>query len=236
MISVWRATILAFCILLFPYTLLADEERRYIDESKIPTEGLTPTDFIPPGWMIEDAVSNDLNGDHKRDLVLELIELPSLKTDEEPAPVRSRALVILLRTKSGGFHRVALAKRLLRCPTCFGAMAGEEGSGADIRIVKGVITVEEIWGARETVKTELRFRFNPRSKHVELIGEDIEHFDRGTGSKLNISSNYLTGVKLIEQQEYDRQSERFIKISTKSQRIPKIKRFIDDMDYQEYEK
>ena len=92
-------------------------------------------------------------------------------------------------------------------------MAGAEGGGADIKVVKGVVIVEELWGSRETVKTKLNFRYDSRSKRVVLIGEDIERFDRATGSRLHKSSNLLTGIKLTEAERYDEKLDRLIKIS-----------------------
>ena len=71
---------------------------------------------------------------------------------------------------------------------------------------------EVIWGSRETVNTGLLFRFNPMGKAVVLIGEDIESFERGRGSKLIIDSNFMTGVnKQVGKEGYDLQSGHFRK-------------------------
>jgi hypothetical protein len=235
MIRVMFSALLAFAALTLCSPVFSEEDRRIIDESKLPVDGTLMTDFVPVGWKIESVIRNDLNGDIKPDAVLELIEsLPQMKGEDIP-PERNRALAVLLQTKTGGFHRVALAKRLLRCSTCFGTMAGSDGGGAEIKVIKSVIVVDELWGSRETVNTRLRFRYDSQSRRVVLIGEDIEHLDRATGSRQLKSSNLLTGIKLTEAERYDEKLDRLIKVDTKKQHIPKIKRFIEDIDYKEYE-
>jgi hypothetical protein len=236
MIRVMFTALLAFAALTLCRPVFSEEDRHIIDESKLPVDGSLMTDFVPIGWIIESVIENDLNGDNKPDVVLALIESLPQMTEERTSPGRNRALVILLQTKTGGFHRVALARRLLRCSTCFGTMAGPEGGGAEIKVIKRVILVEELWGSRETVSTRLSFRYDSQSRRVVLIGEDIERFDRATGSRLRKSSNFLTGIKLTEAERYDEKLDRLIKVHTEKQRIPKIKRFIEDIDYKEYEK
>jgi hypothetical protein len=235
MIRVLFSALLVFAALTLCSPVFSEEDRHIINESKLPVNGSLMTDFVPAGWKIESVIQNDLNGDIKPDVVLELIESLPEMTGEGVFSERNRALVILLQTKTGGFHRVAVARRLLRCSTCFGTMAGTEGGGAEIKVTKGVILVEELWGSRETVNTRLRFRYDSRSRRLVLIGEDIEHFDRATGARLRESSNLLAGIKLTEAERYDEKLDRLIKVDTKKQHIPKIKRFIEDIDYKEYE-
>jgi hypothetical protein len=235
MIRVIFSALLAFAALTFCSSVFSEEDRHIIDESKLPVDGTLMTDFVSVGWQIESVIQGDLNGDTKPDVVLELIESLPQMPGEGISPERNRALVILLQTEAGGFHRVAVARQLLRCVACFGTMAGAEGGGAEIKVTKRVILVEELWGSRETVNTRLRFRYDSGSKRVVLIGEDIERFDRATGSRLRESSNLLAGIKLTEAERYDEKLDRLIKVDTKKQHIPKIKRFIEDINYKEFE-
>lgn len=207
-----------------------------IDESRLPVESARPADFVPAGWAIEATFQQDLNGDGKTDAVLELIETLPPGSEEEMLPDRMRALAVLLQTPAGGYRRIALAGRLLRCTACFGALAGPEGGGAEIKVVKGVIVVEEMWGSRETVTTRLRFRYDAALGRIVLIGEDIETFDRATGAGRRQSSNCLTGIQLIETLRYDQKRDRLVSVSAKKRRIPKAKRFIEEIDYRSYER
>lgn len=221
-LTAWRAT-------------SAEEVQRFIDAAKIAQEAASVSDFVPAGWRIEARVSGDLNGDAKPDTVLELIEdLPS--TINDVANERHRALLVLLQTKAGRFQRVAVATKLLRCSTCFGTLAGPEGGGAEIKVVKGVLVVEELWGSRETVHTTLRFRCDPASSRIVLIGQDIERDDRATGAHRRESSNFLTGIKLTEGTRYDEHQDRLTTISPQKQSIPRVKRIIEDIDYGDFDR
>ncbi len=228
------AALLAFTELITWGWASGEEGRRFIDASKLLQEGVSVSDFVPSGWRIESAISGDLNGDARPDTVLELIEdLPP--TANGMPNERYRALLVLIQTATGRLQRIAAAERLLRCSTCFGMLAGPEGGGAEIKVDKGVIIVSELWGSREMIHATLRFRYDPSSNHVVLIGEDIERYDRATGARLRESSNFLTGIKLTEGKRYDEQQDRLTKIPVQRQRIPRIQRFIDDIDYEDYE-
>jgi hypothetical protein len=214
----------------------AEADRPPFDESRIPVENPRLTDFVPAGWTMEETIEQDLDRDGKPDAVLELIEALPHKTEEETLPDRARVLAVVLQTQTGGYRRIALARRLLRCSACFGTMAGPEGGGAEIKVAKGVIVIEEMWGSRETVTTRLRFRYDAESGRIVLIGEDIETFDRATGNGRQESSNLLTGVKLTDTLRYDEKRDRLITVSSKKERVPKVKRFIEDIDYRSYER
>jgi hypothetical protein len=212
-------------------TSSAQDERRFIDLSQVPVEDASPTDFVPRGWVIEKQVSGDLNEDSRPDVVLELIEdLPPLAGGEPHD--RYRAMLVLMG--EGKLHRVAAADRLLRCSTCFGALAGPNGGEPDIKIARGVIIVNHLWGSRESVDSTQRFRYDPQLRRFVLIGEDIENRDRDNGTGTHESSNYLTGVKIVEKYRYDERLDHDVQVSTSRQRVPKIRRFLEDIDYEKY--
>ncbi|MGR9088557.1 MAG: hypothetical protein ACU841_16020, partial [Gammaproteobacteria bacterium] len=178
---------------------------------------------------------SDLDGNGKPDRVLMLIEALPGQTVGDMPPSRARALVLLLQTPSSGYRRAALAKRLLRCTDCFGMMAGPDGGGAEIRVVKRVLIVEELWGARETVQTRLRFRHDARSGRFALIGEDIDYTDRGKGTAKRISRNFLTGIELTETRRFDEKKGSYVGLPGKKRSIPRNRRYIEEIDYQDYE-
>ncbi|NOT13460.1 MAG: hypothetical protein HOP23_16820 [Methylococcaceae bacterium] len=235
MTSIKRSILLALITLSFVNPVFSEENRHLLDDSKLPVQGNSISHFVPSGWSTESISEQDLNGDHKPDVLLSLIEALAHQRSNEIQPTRHRALVILLRTQSRGFQRVAIAKRLLRCTSCFGMMAGEEGGGADIMFIKNVIVIEEQWGSRETVKTRLRFHYDHSTGRILVIGEDIERFDRATGEQFIQSSNFLTGVRLLKHAQLNQNQNRIINISSKKQRISKTKRFIEEMDYAHYD-
>jgi hypothetical protein len=228
------AVILVMASLMVVKPANSEETRHFFDASVIPVEGSSKADFVPEGWVIESSIEGDINGDSKSDVVITLIESLAKATEKTLLPAGNRVLMILMQSPKGAFHRLAVAKRLLRCSACYGAMAGPEGGKPEITIVKGVIIVEDLWGSRDTVTTRLRFRYDHRSKRVLLIGEDIENSDRATGLVKRTSSNFLTGNKIKETERFDNKSNQPILLSKKKQRIPISTRYIEDIDFEKY--
>jgi hypothetical protein len=208
-----------------------DEQRRFIDLKQVAAEGSSVKDFVPRGWKIEGQTEGDLNGDSRPDVALKLIEDLPEETADGTLNIRYRALLVLLRTENGKLHRAASAARLLQCTGC-GGMLGNPGGG-DITIEKGVIIVSQLSGSRESTDLTQRFRYDARLKRFVMIGEDIENRDRLTGESTSESSNYLTGVKTIKKTRLDRTGEREIAVSSKRQRIPVAKRYLEDIDYEQ---
>jgi hypothetical protein len=207
-----------------------DEERRFIDLKQVPVEGNAAQDFVPRGWKIEEQTEGDLNGDSRPDMALKLIEDLPEETADGALNIRYRALLLLLKTENGKLHRAAAADRLLQCTGC-GGMLGNPGGGV-ITIEKGVLVVSQLSGSRESTDLTQRFRYDPRLKRFVMIGEDIENRDRLTGESESQSSNYLTGVKTIRKTRLDKSGDHEIPVSSKTQRIPARKRFIEDIDYE----
>jgi len=86
----------------------AQEDRTVIDKSKIPAEGKSVSDFVPPGWKLEEQVTGDLNGDSVPDYALKLVEDKPAKNSDDFPNERQRALVILLRTRTVSYVALRL--------------------------------------------------------------------------------------------------------------------------------
>lgn len=228
------AAILIVITFLFQTHPLSAEERRFIDDSALPITGTMANDFTVPGWSIESTTEGDLNKDQRTDVVLTLIEILPTTSIGQTDNTRYRALVVLLKSAQGSYQRLAVAKKLLRCSSCYGMLGGPEGGSPEIKISKGVVTVDEMWGSRETMNTHLSFRFDKKSNRMQLIGEDISTHDRVTGESKNISSNFLTRLKLTDSQRYDEKRDRMVSVSQKKQRLKVPLRYIEDIDYEHY--
>src|SRR5881392_2473202 len=87
----------------------AQDERVTLDQSKVPSEGRKPSDFVPAGWKIENEIAGDLNGDSSSDVVLKLVEDKPKKDKDDDPTERQRALVILFRNEAGGYVRAGVA-------------------------------------------------------------------------------------------------------------------------------
>jgi hypothetical protein len=206
----------------------AQEDRAGIDKSKIPAEGKSVSDFVPPGWKLEEQVTGDLNGDIVPDYALKLVEDKPAKNSDDIPNERQRALVILFKDQNGQLSRAAVADRLLQCTSCGGAFYMAVEAPANVKIAKGVIIVEQDHGSREVTDTTYRFRYEPESKKFGLIGFDINSNDRLTAETVTESTNYLTGVRVVSRVKGNR-------VSPSRKIVSKEKIYIEDADSEQLE-
>ena len=229
-----RRLLVAFLCLLcmvFVVRSFAQEGGQFIDKSRIPAEGNSVKDFIPPGWIIEDQVVGDLNNDSLPDLALKLIQDKASKEKDEPED-RRRALVILFRSKDGRFFLAAVADRLLQCTRCGGAFYGFVEAPANVKIEKGVLIVIQDHGSRNVIEDTYRFRYEEKLKRFVLIGADLVNEDRLTGITVTESTNFLTGTKIVERSAYNKRLGKNITASTMRKKVPKKTVFIEQLDFE----
>ncbi len=209
-----------------------DDSRRMIDPEIIPLSGAVTKDFIPPGWKIEQEISGDLNADNQPDAVVQLIEDKPEQNNKGEYQDRYRALLLLLKSRDGKFQRGAVAVKLLQCTGC-GGMLGSGGTGADLKIEKGVLIVSQLSGSREMRDLTQRFRFDAVAKRFVLIGQDVAERDRATGKSTMFSTNFLTGKQVIEKTRYNQKTDKEVTVSKTTKTVPKAKKFIEAVDYEQ---
>ncbi len=220
---------LLFTLLSFSTSLcFAQEDRVFIDQSRIPLNADSVGGFVPPGWKIEEQASGDLNNDSLPDYVLKLVGDESATGDDGIAYAGQRALVIVFGNKNGKLSRAAVAGKLLQCTTCGGAFYGAMEAPAKIRIEKDVLIVEQDHGSRDVVTQTYRFRYEPDTRKFVLIGFDFACRDRATGEEVSESTNYLTGVRITA-----RRKGKTDKTSRES--VSKEKTPIEQVDSEEYD-
>ncbi|MEF3073950.1 hypothetical protein V2P20_02820 [Methylobacter sp. Wu1] len=217
--------------LTFSQQTFAEDDRRFIDVSKSPIEGITPQSFVPNGWAIEKKVEGDLNSDKQPDMVLELIENEAItsKKNEKSNP-RYRAMLVLFKTQEGKFKLATTADHLLPCSICGGTYAVPD-IVPQIKINRGIIIIETEFGggSKETCRQVQRFRYDLELNKFVLIGADVNIASENTLE----STNYLTGVKLIEQFKYDESSGKDAVISTRKETVSKEKKLMEQLDYED---
>ncbi len=231
-----RTFILSAIILLSATGALArqDEERRALDPALVPAEGAKPSDFVPRGWKTETdkgVITGDLNRDGAPDAVLRLVEDMPVKGAGGVYNTRHRALVILLAKPGGGYTRAAVATKLLGCTLCAGALGDPKGGNIKIEIKDGVLNVNQLSGAREARDHTQRFRQDAASGRFQLIGEDVNEYDRATGSGKGTSTNLLTGVRITVTTRVVSGGRKAADLITTS--APRATRFIEDVDYEQ---
>ena len=208
------------------------DERRFLDPDLVPAEGAAPRDFVPRGWKTETkegVVTGDLNRDGAPDAVLRLVEDMPVKGAGGVYNTRHRALVILLAKPGGGYTRAAVATKLLGCTLCAGALGDPKGGNIKIEIKDGVLSVNQLSGARERTDLTQRFRHDAASGRFQLIGEDVNEHDRATGAGKGTSTNLLTGVRITVTTRVVSGGRKAANLTTTS--APRATRFIEDVDY-----
>lgn len=206
------------------------QETRQIELNQVPPQGKAVQEFVPAGWTVETKVDGDLNGDRIPDTVLKVIEAVPPETNEEASGERTRALIVLLKQSSGQWQRLALTDRLLLCSICGGTFSSPNGENIKVTIEDGVILVQQYRGSRNAIETLHRFWLDKPSNRIVRIGEDIRRYDRANGDETRESSNYLTGLKIVEQYRGNRQRNGLELVSSKRYRIPKTKLLIESVD------
>jgi hypothetical protein len=203
-----------------------------LDLSKVPQEGKAPQDFVPSGWKLEDTVRGDLDKNGSEDVVLQLVEAGSGSDSEGQAAEHARALLVLL-TDGAKLRRAGASHRILYCSTCAGTLSAP-GAVGQVKLQKGVLLVDQVSGSREMTHTLLRFRFEPKDKRFLLIGEDVEHADRALGSTDKVSTNLLTGQRISEKLQFDEKKDKDVTLSSKKEKVPVKKVFLEDVDISTY--
>ena len=205
------------------------ETKSAFDDSALPRTAGSAAKFVPSGWTIEETITGDLNGDLAADTALVLIEKPTADENES----RERVLMILFKNAKGGFDRAATAKSLLQCTQC-GGMLGGNNSSSDIKIIKGVLTVNTLSGSRESSETTFRFRYDSKAAKFVLIGYDSIERDRATGVSTVQSTNFITGAQVTEEFQYSQKLDKDVKKSTKRVKVSKPPYYFEDINYETF--
>jgi hypothetical protein len=219
-----RASKLLLIVLVLILGAAAQAQEDGLPVKHLPREGQTLVDFLPDGWMVEEEVSGDLNGDGGADIAAILIQdqpdfdASGLKSE------RQRGLVVLIGYENSGFHLAGTNDSLLHCTTCGGV---KEGVGLDIK--KGILVLSQLSGSRLYTETTWRFRYDHQTQRFILIGRDAENADGTLGTGKVESCNCLTGLKLTETYRHDRDGKRRITLSTTRGQCPKKTPFVEDV-------
>lgn len=206
--------------------VFAQDDATKLDPSMVAETADSAEGFVPDGWMIEEKITGDVNGDGKADMLLKLIEDKPKKPDEFVD--RARALVIAVKADGGGWRNAAVATDLLQCTGCGGAFYGAVDAPANVSIERGIIIVSQDHGSREVTETTFRFRFDEQPSMFILIGFDYATRDRANGNAWTESTNYITGKRITTVGKGSR-------TTTKTTYVAKDRAAIGEVDYSNYE-
>jgi len=156
---------------------------------QVPSKAAQPTQFIPPGWELEQQKVADLNGDGRDDALLLM-----RKSDSSGTPQRILAVVLRELGDSDGYVLAELNPRLIphsdnanqEDPMAEGELTAERG-GFDIKLTL-------LAGAGSYQMARLQYRFRYRDGCFRLIGYNRMETNRATLDTRDLSVNFLTGL------------------------------------------
>lgn len=229
-----------FCFMLLSLMVLTcavfaqDETAVSFNDSALPQTSKNINEFVPEGWNIEEQIAGDLNADSLPDAALKLIEKPATTATADNPVSRARVLMILFKTKTGIFERVAVAKTLLQCTGCGGAFYGVSPAPANVKIDKGVLIVDQDNGSRNVFNETFKFRYDAKVKKFALIGFDTIDNDRVTGATTTESINYVTGTKIKKISQYNQQTDKTVAKSNKKSSVAKTPIYLEKINYETF--
>jgi hypothetical protein len=214
---------LAVCCLSLLLTAAASaQDAPAFDAARVPAEGAKEQEFVPGGWKVDGRAEGDLDGDGRADLVLRLVPGDYDSSGVTAAP-ESQALLVLLSSNAGRLRRAGLATKLL--------VTVVPQYGVEMKVGGGVLVVNQNFGMTEVSDLTHRFRYDPASGRLLLIGKDTFSYHRPQGPNwpaVKVSENYLTGVRLTTEERW--RGERQLKPSEKREQIARPRTFLEDVD------
>lgn len=209
-------TLVMLLALLTAAPVSAQDARPSLDPKLVPMSGAAVSEFVPPGWKIRQQIEGALMSPTSRDTVVQLEASPIV-------PYGSYgAMLILSRSQSDRLQRVALAVRLV----------GPRAYVTNLTVAKGVLivtTLTQVTFADDLVERLQRFRYDPVTTRLVLIGEDI------TGAWLSgrsviVSTNHLTGSRITQRRRYDEASGKDIVVSSQKSAVESIQQPFEQVE------
>ena len=166
---------------------------------KLARRAVSPNDFVPKGWKLEQMKKGDLNGDGRADIALVLHQndqrnvihnedgLGARQFDSNP-----RILAVALAGPAGDGYTLVLENHSL-IPQLDQATIDDPFRG--ISISNGLLRVSlHFWAsAGSWLASETTYTFRYSADCFHLVGYDSAETQRNSGQTDEISVNYLTG-------------------------------------------
>ncbi len=165
------------------------------------SEGPRAASFVPRGWVLEQQAEGDLTGDRRPDLAV------LIRQQRPDDAEHDRALVVVERGADGVYARIGVGTRFLLCSSCYGSVAGAVGTPL-LSIRRGVLHVDQLSGSREARERALRFRLDAESGRMQLVGEELNTWDRVDRHGTRTVTNHLARTRVIERFTSDERRSR----------------------------
>jgi hypothetical protein len=90
------------------------------------------------------------------------------------------------------------------------------------------VIVRQEWGAREMTAETFRFRYDPKARRMQLIGQDVRHVDRLGPILVEDSTNLLTGDVIRTESRFDEATQKE-KSSTTRTKVARTTVYLEDV-------
>ena len=170
-------------------------------------------DVIPTGYQLvqtrvgEELIYEDLNGDDKTDAVA-LIELKGDTTYDYSEEV---LLVVYIADQHGQFQIAAASKNL----------GGESVSYDDTRKLSLKKNVIQYNHQSMRHQIDVKYRYEPKFGDFMLIGKEYHDYGSVSDGPRQVSINYLTGIKHIDESYWSEESEALEALPRKKEKVSK---------------
>jgi hypothetical protein len=163
---------MALCPAVISIALAAEPEAPTWPEH-LPLIAMQPGDFVPQGVRQESVLAADFNGDGQADQAM------VLRDDER------RVLLVALGGKDG-LHRIGL-----------GELDPYPLGEAQLTAPKNVLVVEDLTGGTTAIESTYRYRYEPETGRMRLIGDDVSLYSRTFQHGMTtVSTNRLNGKRI----------------------------------------
>ena len=172
--------------------------------------------YIPGGWVLDTALSGDLNKDQQADVVLVLRNTDSAnfkKNDGlgmDQLDLNPRRLLILFKTGTGFTRELVTDVFLPSVNSDESPCLEDPFSEGGMEISKGTLKIHlHYWlSCGSWYVTDYEYTFRYQNKKFELIGLDVSSFHRASGASSITSYNFstrkkqtITGINEFEETE-----------------------------------
>ena len=183
-------------------------EKLVMPDDKLLTDYYFNAMELPPGMELETRLDADLNADGLADIAF-------VARSEE-----SRMLGVLF----GFMEEMDMG----HSPADKTELAIDALAPASLSAPKGVLVVEDLTGGTTAISSTYRYRYEAKSRHMRLIGDDVKLYSRTNAHGWQeISTNRLTGLQIRRSADLDDVGEYVEKPETRG-KVPTTPLYMED--------